>query len=100
MFRCQPNGLRNKDLRALTAELRRLDPAAVTAGPGHLPPTTTQIPRGLISRIPGTHRYRVTDHGLHTAKSLTTVHDRLLPTGLTNSPTPITANSRQQPSLK
>ena len=37
---------------------------------------------GLIARIPHTHRYRVTDHGLHTAMFLTRVHDRLLPTGL------------------
>lgn len=37
---------------------------------------------GLIERIPRTHRYRVTDTGLHTAVLLTRVHDRLLPTGL------------------
>jgi hypothetical protein len=36
----------------------------------------------MITRIPGTHRYQVTDHGLDTAKFLTTVHDRILPTGL------------------
>jgi hypothetical protein len=29
-----------------------------------------------------THRYRVTDHGLHTAMFPTRIHDRLLPTGL------------------
>jgi hypothetical protein len=38
--------------------------------------------RGLITRIPHTHRYTVTDHGLHTAHFLTCVHDRFLPTGL------------------
>ena len=37
---------------------------------------------GLIDRIPHTHRYQVTDTGLHTAMFLTRVHDRLLPTGL------------------
>ena len=36
----------------------------------------------LIERVPHTHRYQVTDHGLHTAMSLTRVHDRLIPTGL------------------
>ena len=81
MFRCQPNGFANKDLRALTAELRRLDPAAVTAGQATYDLRRLRS-RGFISRIPGTHRYRVTDRGLHTAKFLTTVHDRLLPTGL------------------
>jgi hypothetical protein len=38
--------------------------------------------RGLITRIPHTHRYTVTDRGLHTAHFLTCVHDRFLPTGL------------------
>ncbi len=37
---------------------------------------------GLIERLPRTHRYRVTDPGLHTAMFLTRVHDRVLPTGL------------------
>ena len=81
MFRCQPNGFANKDLRALTADLRELDPGAVTTGQ-----TTYDLRRlkhrGLITRIPGTHRYQVTDHGLDTAKFLTTIHDRTLPTGL------------------
>ena len=83
---------------ALTSELRRLDPAAVTAGQATYDLRRLKH-RGLITRIPATHRYRVTDHGLHTAKFLTTVHDRLLPTGLgrtRQTPTP-QANSRQQP---
>ena len=37
---------------------------------------------GLIERIPHTHRYQVTDHGLHTAIFLTRLHDRLIPTDL------------------
>ena len=81
MFRCQPNGFANKDLRALTGELRGLDPAAVTVGQATYDLRRLRS-RGLISRIPGTHRYRVTDPGLHTAKFLTTIHERLLPTGL------------------
>ena len=63
----QPNGFTNSDLRALTAELRGLDPHTVTTGQ-----ITYDLPRlkhrGLITRIPGTHRYQVTDHGLDTAK--------------------------------
>ena len=45
---------------------------------------------GLIQRIPHTHRYRVTDTGLQSAMFLSTVHDRLLPTGLADlaAPTP------------
>jgi len=37
---------------------------------------------GLIEKVAHTHRYQVTDHGLHTAMFLTRIHDRLLPTGL------------------
>jgi hypothetical protein len=37
---------------------------------------------GLIARQPGTHRYRVTDTGLHHALFLTRAHDRLLRGGL------------------
>ncbi|MGH3967107.1 MAG: hypothetical protein ACRDTV_03055 [Mycobacterium sp.] len=81
VFRLHPNGFTNKDLRALTAELRGLDPATVSAGQ-----TTYDLrrlkARALITRIEGTHRYRVTDHGLDTAKFLTCVHDRVLRTGL------------------
>ena len=48
--------------------------------------------RNLITRIEGSHRYRVTDHGLDTAKFLTCVQDRVLRCGLaelaTATPTP------------
>jgi hypothetical protein len=36
----------------------------------------------LIERIPGTHRYQVTDHGLRHALFPTRAHTRLLRTGL------------------
>jgi hypothetical protein len=35
-------------------------------------------PSGLITRIPGTHRYQVTDPGLDQAMLLTRLHDRLI----------------------
>jgi DNA-binding MarR family transcriptional regulator len=97
-FGCHTNGFTNHDLRELTAELRGLPPDAVTASQ-----TTHHLrrlkSRGLITRIPHTHRYTITDRGLHTAHFLTCVHDRLLPTGLahladhTNAP-PLQAASR------
>ena len=37
---------------------------------------------GLIARIPGTHRYRVTDSGCDHAMLLTHIHTRLLQPGL------------------
>ena len=50
--------------------------------------------RNLIVRIEGTHRYRVTNHGLDTAKFLTCVHDQVLRTGLTELATPTTTPGR------
>jgi hypothetical protein len=80
-FRLQPGGFTNRDLRALTAEFRGLPPETVTTGQ-----MTYDLRRlrthELISKIPHTHRYQVTDHGLTIAAFLSRVHDRLLPTGL------------------
>ena len=47
--------------------------------------------RGLITRIPHTHRYRPTEHGLHTAMFISAVHDRFLPTGLAQLADELTA---------
>src|SRR6266542_4173982 len=50
---------------------------------------------GLTERVPGTHRYTVTDHGLHLALFLTRNHTRVLRPGLSDLldqaalPTPI-----------
>jgi hypothetical protein len=81
IFRLQPDGFANRDLRAITAGLRGLPPELASAGQ-----MTYDLRRlkthGLIEKIAHTHRYQVTNHGLHTAMFLTRVHDRLLPTGL------------------
>jgi hypothetical protein len=37
---------------------------------------------GLITRIPKTHRYRISDTGLHHAMLITDLHTRLLQPGL------------------
>jgi hypothetical protein len=57
---------------------------------------------GLITRVPGTHRYRVTDTGGHHAMLLTHIHTRLLQPGLAALtdpdpplPTPLRAASRK-----
>ena len=56
---------------------------------------------GLIERIPGSHRYRVTDTGLHHAMLLTHVHTRVLQPGLAQlldpappRPTPLRSAAR------
>ena len=81
IFRLQPGGFANRDLRVITAELRGMPAELVSAGQ-----MTYDLRRlrthGLIAKIAHTHRYQVTDHGLHTAMFLTRLHDRLLPTGL------------------
>ena len=97
MFRLQPHGFHNRDLRRFTAELRGLDPGAVTTGQMTYDLRRLRV-HGLIERIPHSHRYRVTDTGLTTAMFITAVHDRLLPTGLadlrTPTPTPLRTAAR------
>jgi hypothetical protein len=84
MFRLQPDGFTNRDLRALTAQLRGLPHQAISTGQ-----MTYDLRRlclhGLIERVAHTHRYHVTDTGLPTAIFLARLHDRFLPTGLAQS---------------
>jgi hypothetical protein len=93
-FRIHLDGFTNHDLRQLTAGLRGLSPAAVTASQA-----TYDLRRlrshGLIERRPHTHRYQVTDRGLRTAILLTRVHDRLLPTGLATHTDPAADSNLQ-----
>jgi hypothetical protein len=88
IFRLQPAGFTNRDLRTLTAQLRGLDPAMISTGQMTYDLRRLRL-HGLIERVPHTHRYRVSDTGLPTAMFLTRIHDRLLPTGLAhlNDPT-------------
>jgi hypothetical protein len=89
MFRLQPAGFTNRDLRTLTAQLRGLDPEAVS--PGQMTYDLRRLRQhGLIERIPHTHRYRASDTGLPVAMLLTRVHDRFLPTGLATLTDPTT----------
>ena len=79
VFRLLPHGFRHRDLRALLAEL--LGKPGITTGQMsyHLRRLRAH---GLITRIPRTHRYRVTDTGLHHAMLLTHLQTRLLQPGL------------------
>jgi hypothetical protein len=79
IFRLQPRGFTNRDLRDLTAQLRSLPDVST----GQITYDLRRLrSHHLINRIPGTHRYHVTDTGLHTAMFLTRLHDRVLPAGL------------------
>lgn len=94
IFRLLPDGFRNRDLRTHLAPLLGVPADTMTAGQlsYHL---RRLRHHGLIERLPGTHRYTVTDHGLHLALFLTRVHTRLLRPGLSDLldtaalPTPI-----------
>ena len=77
MFGLLPVGFRNRDLRAHLAPLLGLDPALMTAGRMSYELRRLRL-HGLIERIPSTHRYRLTDHGLATAIFFTRAHARLI----------------------
>ena len=81
VFRLLPRGFSNRDLRDHWAPLLGKAPDDMT--PGQM---TYHLRRlrlhGLIERIPGTHRYRVTRQGWRTALFCTRTYNRLLRPGL------------------
>src|SRR4051812_40733719 len=100
IFRLLPGGFLNRDLRSQLTDLLGRHPDAITAGQ-----MTYDLRRlrahGLIERIPGSHRYRVTDTGLHHAMLLTHVQTRILQPGLAQlidprppAPSPLRAAAR------
>jgi hypothetical protein len=66
VFRLMPNGFANRDLRAHVAPLLGRPAESITAGQMTYDLRRLRLHQ-LIERIPGTHRYRPTDFGLHTA---------------------------------
>jgi hypothetical protein len=80
VFRLQPNGFTNRDLRNHLAGLLGADPNTWPAGRATYDLRRLRL-HGLIERIPRTHRYRVTETGLRHALFLTRVHDRVIRTG-------------------
>jgi hypothetical protein len=79
VFRLLPNGFVNRDLRALLTEL--LGTPAITTGQMSYDLRRLRA-HGLITRIPHSHRYRLTDTGLHHAMLLSHINSRLLLPGL------------------
>jgi hypothetical protein len=81
VFRLLPRGFSNRDLRDHWAPLLGKAPDDMT--PGQM---TYHLRRlrlhGLIERIPGTHRYRVTRPGWRTALFCTRTYNRILRPGL------------------
>jgi hypothetical protein len=81
VFRLLPRGFSNRDLRDHWAPLLGKTPEAMT--PGQM---TYHLRRlrlhGLIERLPGTHRYRVTESGWRTALFCSRTYTRILRPGL------------------
>src|SRR5207247_435841 len=81
LFRLLAEGWRQRDLAESLGGLLGISPSLLTAGR-----LTYQLRRlrlrGLIARQPGTHRYRVTEHGLRLALFFTRTHARLFRPGL------------------
>jgi hypothetical protein len=87
VFRANPDGFSNRELRDLLAPMLGIDPASMT--PGRM---TYHLRRlrlhGLIERTPHTLRYTVTDFGLRSALVLTRVHNRFLTTVMADAAHP------------
>jgi hypothetical protein len=81
MFRLLAEGWRQRDVAAPLAALLGVSPATMT--PGRLSYHLRRLRlHGLIERVPHTHRYRVTPHGLRVAMFFTRTHARLFRPGL------------------
>jgi hypothetical protein len=81
IHRLLPHGFTNRELRTLIAPLLGTTTKHITAGK-----MTYDLRRlrahGLITRIPRTRRYQITNTGLQQALLFTHAHDHLLRTGL------------------
>ena len=94
IFRLLPEGFTNRELRDLVGQLLDKPMSA-----GQLTYDLRRLrAHGLIIRVPHSHRYLLTETGLHHALFLTRTHDRLLRTGLAQltapEPHPLQAASR------
>jgi hypothetical protein len=81
VFRLLPAGFSNRALREHLASLLGLPAGTMTAGRMTYDLRRLRL-HGLIERIPGTHRYQVSDFGLRIAFFFTRAHARLLRPGL------------------
>jgi hypothetical protein len=83
LFCFLPRGFSSREFRTHLAPLLGLDPSAITPGRTSYHLRRLRL-RGLIARIPRTHRYRVTAAGLRTALFCTRSYNRLLRPGMAN----------------
>ena len=81
IHRLLPHGFTNRDLRTLIAPLLGTTREDITAGKMTYDLRRLRAHR-LITRIPHSRRYQITDTGLQHALLFTHTHDHLLRTGL------------------
>ena len=81
MFRLLPRGFSHRELKAQLASLLGEDIAVITAGRMTYDLRRLRL-HGLITRIPKTHRYRLSDFGLRAALFSTRSYARLIRPGL------------------
>ena len=77
VFRLLPNGFANRDLREHLAPLLGCHADSLTQGKMSYDLRRLRL-HGLIERIPGTHRYQISEFGFHAAVVLHRAHARLL----------------------
>jgi hypothetical protein len=84
LFRLLPCGFAHRDLREHIAALTGQRPESIT--PGRMTYDLRRLRlHSFIERIPGTHRYQVTEFGLRACLFFTRVHARLLRPGLSQA---------------
>ena len=93
IFRLQPQGFTNRDLRDHLEPLLGRLPGTISSGQG-----TYDLRRlrhhGFIERVPRSHRYRVTDEGHRQALFLSRAHHRLVTDGLAELTDPLSQTPR------
>jgi hypothetical protein len=93
LFVLLPHGFCNRELREHLAPLLGCDPGQWRPGKMTYDLRRLRL-HGLVERIPKTHRYRITEHGLRTAMFYSRVYNRILRPGLAMlSPAAIDRNS-------
>jgi DNA-binding IclR family transcriptional regulator len=81
MFSLQPRGFTNAEMRVLLAQMLGLDPAGYSAGRMTYDLRRLRL-HDIIERIPRSHRYQLTAHGLRIALFFSRTYSRLLRPGL------------------
>ena len=76
----KPRVFLNRDLRGLLAGLLGKHPDEISTGQVSYDLRRLRA-HGLITRVPKTHRYRISDTGLHHAMLITHIHTPLLQPG-------------------